>query len=657
MFSNLFSYSREERKVLPLTGLCLALILLFAGCDAATAPVETPKDRYSARIAEDLTPPSSLPGSNVTDFDSLREVLLEVILPTPDERVLEIWYAKRSEWVPQVGNWENLQTYIEYIFKEQVKAGDLSTAAFMKLAKGRIFIHDAGYTEAVDQFQEALELSATAGDSVVAGWAYLGLASSLLRLKDYEGAEENVNRAFAIARQQKNKRLETLAKFAQSGVHLYTGRMETAERILKEMIQEADELHLYELKKLGLLNLSYCHIVVKKFDEAIGLLTSNPILTQGEASLVTVFRNLNLYEAYEGKKEYDKAYGYLIQGGRDSEILDYAFGRSFCKQSMAKHYERKGQYKLALEIFQEYHEINEKQTGEDARKKLQAMKIEKEYQEKDWEIERLTSAEEERALAYKIRRNVTVASFIGLALTFLFFYFLLRYKARTDHANQNKEIAETRLQVLQAQINPHFIFNALTGIQNSVLKSETIQAYNYLGKFSDILRVIATTATSISITLDKEVGLIENYLALEKLRFRDGFVYSVDVSPSLVNTNFKVPGMLVQPVVENAIVHGISNLDYQGEITVFFQEFRNGIKVVVSDNGRGRRAAYDIKKKEKGRHLSIASENATKSLKALRAIGYKDADIQTLDLFNKDGTSAGTQVTIYLPFLESTKNT
>jgi len=178
-----------------------------------------------------------------------------------------------------------------------------------------------------------------------------------------------------------------------------------------------------------------------------------------------------------------------------------------------------------------------------------------------------------------------------------------------------------------------------------------MDAYNYLGKFSDILRVMATTATSISIPLEQEVDLINNYLALEKLRFRDGFTYSVDVSPELVDTKYKVPGMLVQPVVENAIVHGVSNLTYQGDIQVFFQRFGEGVRVVVSDNGRGRKAGGIIAEKEKGKHLSIATENASNTLKALRAMGYKDADINTLDLFHEDGRPVGTQVTIYLPFL------
>jgi LytS/YehU family sensor histidine kinase len=322
---------------------------------------------------------------------------------------------------------------------------------------------------------------------------------------------------------------------------------------------------------------------------------------------------------------------------------------------MADHYERKGQYDLALKCFKEYHIIREDQAGKQARIELQSLKVKQKFQEKDWEIERLTRAEQDRVVAYKNRRSFMTGLVVILALIFLFFYLLQKNKARADLANQNKEIAETRLQVLQSQINPHFIFNAITGIQNNILKSETIEAYNYLGKFSAILRVMAKTATSISIRLDQEVELINNYLALEKLRFRDGFIYSVNVSPDLANMRYKVPGMLVQPIVENAIIHGVSGLPYQGEVKVFFEYFGDGVKVTVSDNGRGREAALDIAKKEMDKHLSIASENAKDTLKALHMMGYEDAAIKTIDLFDENGAPAGTEVTIYLPFFNIQK--
>ena len=650
--------SSRKWSVSLFTGFWLSLILLVFGCDSpTTTSVEPLKDRYSAEPTGDLTPPLNLAGSKVTDFDSLREVLPEIVSASPDERKLEIWYGRRNEWLPQIGSSENLQTYVDHIFKEQVQEGDMGAAAVTKMANGRFCFLDAQYPKAVDHYQEALEISTATDDSVTVGWTYINLTSSMLYLKDLDGAEEYANRALAMAKDLGNDKLEIVAKFAQSGIHIRTGLMERAQLALEEVVRRSRELKISEIEKIGLLNLAYYHIAAKKFDKAIELLTSNPILTRGDVSIVSAIRNMDLYEAYVGKEEYDKAYGYLVEGDSQSELMDYGFGLAFCKKSLAEHYERKGQYELALKAFKEFHDIDEEQAGETARKELQSLKGEQEFLEKDWEIERLTQAEQERALQYRIRRNVMFGGVVGLILIFSLLYFLSKYRARTKLANQNKEMAETKLQVLQSQINPHFIFNALTGIQNSVLKSETIEAYNYLGKFSDILRVMATTATSISIPLINEIELIDNYLALEKLRFRDGFVYSVDVSESLEETHFKVPGMLVQPVVENAIVHGVSNLTYMGKVSVFFQKFGDGVKVIVTDNGRGRKAASIIAQAEAGKHLSIATENSQNTLKALHTIGYKDADIHTLDLFDTDGTSAGTQVTVYLPFLTLTKNT
>jgi tetratricopeptide (TPR) repeat protein len=536
-----------------------------------------------------------------------------------------------------------------------MKAGDLDAAALTKIASGCLFHLNAQYPEAAEQYQEALDISTATNNSSIVCWTYLGLASSLVYLKEFEEAEEFINQALAIAEEQKNGPLEVMAYYVQAGNNLAAGRMKPAERLLRKVIGQARELKMTEIEKKCLINLSYYYIKTKDYDNALDVLTASKVFIQKDTSMTSALRNMNLYATYEGKEEYDKAYEYLEKGGELFQSLDFDIGLTFYQKSLADHYKRKGKYKLALEAFQEYQKLSEAQTGEAARKELQALKAKQEFREKDWEIERLTQAEQESALKYRIRRNMMAGLLIGLSLLFALLYFMMKYKARIKLANQNKAMAETRLQVLQSQINPHFIFNALTGIQNSVLKSETIEAYNYLGKFSDILRVMATTATSISIPLVNEIELIDNYLALEKLRFRDGFIYSVDVSESLKEELYKVPGMLVQPVVENAIIHGVSNLTYQGKVHVFFQQFGDGVKVIVTDNGRGRNAAAIIAQAEAGKHLSIATENSQKTLKALHTIGYKDADIQTLDLFHKDGTSAGTQVTIYLPFLTMKK--
>ncbi|SEQ85211.1 Tetratricopeptide repeat-containing protein [Neolewinella agarilytica] len=637
--------------------ICLwgLLSLLLFGCE--TTPESAADSLSSETMAStiELSAPEPLPGSKVTDFDSLKNVLLPLILSPPIKREIELWYGRKNLWEAKVGNTENLISYIEHLYKQLDGAGEMSQAAAAKLAIARIFYLNAQYPEAVEQFQEALEISTNIQDSIMIGWTYNGLSTALFQLNDLPLSEDYMDRSLDLAQKTNNIEVGIVAILNKSSMCTHTGRMDSALLLLQEVIDKSKELDFNEIEKIALLNLSYYHIAKKDFDRAIGLLTNNPVISSGDISLVTVIHNLNLYEAYVGKEDYSTAYNYLLEGSTQSDSLGFAFGQAFCKVSMADHYERKGQYDLALKCFKEYHLIKENQAGKQARIELQSLKVKQNFQEKDWEIERLTRAEQDRAIAYKNRRNFMTGLMIILALIFLFFFLLQKNKTRADLANQNKEIAETRLQVLQSQINPHFVFNAITGIQNNILKSETIEAYNYLGKFSAILRVMAKTATSISIRLDQEVELINNYLALEKLRFRDGFIYSVEVSPDLANMRYKVPGMLVQPIVENAIIHGVSGLPYQGEIKVLFQYFGDGVKVTVSDNGRGRQAAIAIAKKEMDKHLSIASENADATLKALHMMGYEDADIKTLDLFDENGDPAGTEVTIYLPFFNIQK--
>ena len=153
--------------------------------------------------------------------------------------------------------------------------------------------------------------------------------------------------------------------------------------------------------------------------------------------------------------------------------------------------------------------------------------------------------------------------------------------------------------------------------------------------------------------MDQEIEFIQSYLEIEKLRFRESFVYSINLSPDLVGVTSMIPRMIIQPVVENALIHGISDLDRQGVIEITFKTADNqkGICCTVSDNGRGREAATKLAKErgEKG-HLSIATANTGKRISFLRRLGYEEVDITIEDVYDGD-EAAGTKVCLYLPYL------
>ena len=151
-----------------------------------------------------------------------------------------------------------------------------------------------------------------------------------------------------------------------------------------------------------------------------------------------------------------------------------------------------------------------------------------------------------------------------------------------------QQLAELKLQALQAQMNPHFIFNVLTAIQNAILKSEIDNAITYLGDVSRLIRRTLDYASEKYIALEDEIAYLENYLRLEKLRMNGRLQIKFTVDPALDQQNTPIPPMLIQPLVENAIKHGASKAKGQGMVSITFEQSdKNTYRCIVEDNGPG----------------------------------------------------------------------
>jgi two-component sensor histidine kinase len=158
-----------------------------------------------------------------------------------------------------------------------------------------------------------------------------------------------------------------------------------------------------------------------------------------------------------------------------------------------------------------------------------------------------------------------------------------RRKAAIEAEKQKR--LQTELQVIRSQLNPHFIFNALSSIQSLVNKQDNIGANNYLTEFSELLRNTLNNAELEQLPLEKEIKILETYLKLEKLRFN--FNYQIEVESDINRYETKIPSLLLQPLLENAVKHGISNLKDTGKLLLRFD--RKGLDLIatVSDNGKG----------------------------------------------------------------------
>ncbi|WP_317246740.1 sensor histidine kinase [Pontibacter sp. E15-1] len=151
---------------------------------------------------------------------------------------------------------------------------------------------------------------------------------------------------------------------------------------------------------------------------------------------------------------------------------------------------------------------------------------------------------------------------------------------------------------MRSQLNPHFLFNALSGIQNLMNKNEIDNANKYLSKFARLTRNVLDGKELIS--LSQEKTLLDDYLQMEQLRF--GFKYEINHSVGLDLENIEIPSMLLQPLVENAVKHGISKKATDGKINITFTKQANDLTLTVTDNGNG----FDAEKKNDGLGLLLS---------------------------------------------------
>ncbi|MEM6377115.1 MAG: histidine kinase, partial [Bacteroidota bacterium] len=176
---------------------------------------------------------------------------------------------------------------------------------------------------------------------------------------------------------------------------------------------------------------------------------------------------------------------------------------------------------------------------------------------------------------------------LGLLTSIIAAVFYLREKRRREELEMITQIDALERSAIQAQMNPHFVFNSLNSIQHFILESDTKQAVYYLARFASLIRKTLRASVDGPHSLKEEIEMLKIYLALEKLRFKDTFDYQITIAPNINPEGIYLAPMLVQPFVENAIIHGVADMDRGGLITVHFGRSSQEIQVTITDNGKG----------------------------------------------------------------------
>jgi ligand-binding sensor domain-containing protein len=235
-----------------------------------------------------------------------------------------------------------------------------------------------------------------------------------------------------------------------------------------------------------------------------------------------------------------------------------------------------------------------------------------------------------------------------VALVFILiviFVFRAQLKKRHRQLEQQNEVNTSKLTAIQSQMNPHFIFNSLNSIQDLVLKGDVENSYTYLSSFSDLMRKTMNYSGKDFIDLDQEINVLEVYLSLEKLRFKRNFEYTITQRST---EGIQIPPLLVQPFIENSLIHGLLHKEGIKRLDVLFELLEDSLICTITDNGIGREAAKEIVMRRNKEHISFSGNAMQKRFEILSKVNKGDYGFSYVDLYDQN-KGTGTQVILRMP--------
>ncbi|MGX5817027.1 sensor histidine kinase [Chitinophaga lutea] len=217
----------------------------------------------------------------------------------------------------------------------------------------------------------------------------------------------------------------------------------------------------------------------------------------------------------------------------------------------------------------------------------------------------------------------------------------------------NRRIAELEAKALTNQMNPHFIFNSLNSVQHLILEKEEKQALNFLADFATLMRQMLNNSRKSYISLEDEIAFLTRYLELEKIRFANSFVYRFELSEELKEYTLYIPPMIIQPILENAVKHGLAPKNGSGHLVVRLELNGDLLYCAVDDDGIGWEHANNIKSGKLAKHESTALSVIKERLQIIKSFNGSVGKLEIIDKFKSGfGNKEGTLVEILIPIVK-----
>lgn len=504
-------------------------------------------------------------------------------------------------------------------------------------SKGVVYSQQNNYAAALENDFQALKIYEENKNNLQTSKLYNNIGVIYKSIDDQEKALEYFLKANQTSRKINP---ETFAASASNIglIYLFQNKLEQAKQYFDESLKSYQENE--NPRGLGELYNSYSQYYIRKNQKK----EAKNSLQKAEEEFLSVDDKFGLSDTYMflaqiyfDEKELEKSLQFSNKSLELAKELDLTEAQMNAEKLLSQIYDQKEDQKLAL-----YHLKNydiEKEKFDAVKNEQQRLKTELNFQYEKQQLEKRENASRERL------KWIFTVLIIGLLLLGLFLFYRNKEKQKT--LLLQKQLTEFEHKALHLQMNPHFVFNCLAAISAFVIQNGKDEAIRYLAKFSKLMRLTLEFSKESSITLDKEIEALQNYLELEQLRFNNKFDFNIS-KESNIEDDTAIPSLLLQPYVENAIIHGVVPLEDKGFINIIFRQIEDQLICIITDNGVGIEQSKKNKETFVNAHKSMAMEISKKRLETLEQLENKKIELSITELRDNEKI-LGTQVLIKLP--------
>ena len=554
---------------------------------------------------------------------------------------LGIVYYKTGELDSALVNYQK-----EYLLENNLGRLEKEAGALGNI--GMVYYRQSEYQKAIDNYFKCLEIFQDLGDKHKEMLTYNNIGNVYRFWEDYPKALFYYKKAIELNKLENNKRFEGFINNNLAIVYRKRKNFDSAIVYYNKAKDIYKEVNYEKGVASALTGIAITYNKLNELDKAFETYLQAVKIQKKVNDRIGLASNYgNIGILMLDKKMPREAVKYLKVSDSLARLTGYRELQKNNYESFRDAYSMLGDYKKALDYELKFvalkdsiYNIEKLREIEDIQEKYQA-------EQKQHRIDLLS--EQARVKDVKLsRKNIFIGALALTVILVIIIGWLINHNNKTK-AKKHLIILENRL--LRSQMNPHFIFNSLNAIQTFILRKNPIEGASYLAKFAELMRSILYNSREEFILFEKEIKMIGNYLELQQIRFQGRFSYVLNVDPDIDGKRTLIPPMLAQPFIENAVEHGLKDIDFPGRLDISFRLSNESILIIVRDNGIGVERSKEQNRGKEKPHKSLATVISKERLDLFNKRMKKDLfSLEIKQVEDEDGKITGTEVRLVIPY-------